>query len=208
MSITTRAGKGSALTHAELDENFTDLRDGLNLMVPKAAGSGVKVDSLGTPSYAWADLLSQLTVPDITDPAAPDIVVYKGGIRQYQFAEADEAQVMFHLPHDYLPGSDIFIHVHWSHAGTLVTGGSCTWGFELSYAKGHNQAPFGASVTIVELQNASTTQYQHMIAEAVASTPGGSPSLLDTDLLEVDGLIFGRVFLDSNDMTVSGGGVP
>ena len=35
MTITTRAGKGSALTHNEQDANFTDLRDGIGAQVPK-----------------------------------------------------------------------------------------------------------------------------------------------------------------------------
>ena len=26
--------------------------------------------------------------------------------------------ITFHLPHDYVPNTDIFIHVHWTHAGT------------------------------------------------------------------------------------------
>jgi hypothetical protein len=112
------------------------------------------------------------------------------------------------MPHDYAMGTNLYIHVHWSHTGTLVTGGSTTWGFELMYARGHDQAAFPAPITVSVSQNASTTQYQHMIAEGLASTPGGSGVLLNTTDLEVDGLIQCRLFLDSNDITVSGGLVP
>lgn len=208
MTITTRAGKGSELTHAELDANFTDLRDGVNLMVPKTKGKGLKVDSLGTPSFGWHDLMSDLFVHDYTDPLAPAYVTYRGGIRQRRFAVNKEAQVSFHLPHDYVVGTNIHIHVHWSHNSALVTGGSVTWGFELIYAKGHNQGAFSAPIIITEFQSASVVQYQHMICEAPASIQGGSANLLDTDNLDVDGLIFGRVYLAANAMTVSGGGVP
>ena len=76
------------------------------------------------------------------------------------------------------------------------------------YSKGHNQAAFGEPVLITVAQNASTTQYQHMIAETAASTSGGSAVQLDTDVLEPDGVIQCRLYLDSNDMTVSGGAVP
>jgi hypothetical protein len=208
MTITTRAGKGAALTHTELDTNFTDLRDGVALAVPKTAGSGLKVDSLGTPTFGWQDLLGTFFVPDITALTAPNYATFRGGIKQWQFAVNDEASVLFHLPHDYVPGSDIHVHVHWSHGSSLVTGGTLTWGFELSYAKGHNQAAFAAPITVVEIQAASTTAFQHMICEAPASIAGGSANLLNTSLLEVDGILTGRLYLATNALTVSSGPVP
>lgn len=39
MAITTRQGKGSALTHAELDTNFTDLNSVLDNKLDKAGGT-------------------------------------------------------------------------------------------------------------------------------------------------------------------------
>jgi hypothetical protein len=60
----------------------------------------------------------------------------------------------------------------------------------------------------VEQQNALATQYMHMVCEAPASIPGGSANLLDTDDIEVDGMVFGRVYLVANNITVSGGAVP
>lgn len=208
MTIITRASKGGPLAHAEMDTNFTDLRDGVDLKVPSAPDKGLRVDSLGTPDFGWHDLVGELFVPDPSDPLAPSFATYRGGIKQWRFGVDDEAHVRYHLPHDYLMGSDLYIHVHWSHASTQVTGGTVTWGFELTYAKGHNQQAFGSPITIVEIQNAPIQQYRHMICEAPASILGGSANLLDNSILEVDGLLMGRVFLDSNDITVSGGGVP
>jgi hypothetical protein len=206
--IRTRAEKGSALTHAEADENFTDLRDGVNAQVPKTKGAGIRIGPNGAESFGWHDLTGTVYVHDPTDPLAPECVPYIGGIRQYRFAVNDEAELIFHLPHDYAPGTDIYIHAHWSHDSTLVTGGSVTWGFELTYAKGHDQAAFTPTITIVEVQNASLVQRQHMICEAPASIAGGSANLLDTATIEVDGLVFGRVYLATNAITVSAGLVP
>lgn len=206
MTITTRAGKGSELTHNELDTNFTDLRDGIGARVPKTSGTGIKIGPNGGDAFGWHDLVSTLLVYGLAGDASRS--TYRGGIKSLQFTETDSAYIDFHLPHDYVPNTTIHIHAHWSHAETTVTGGSVTWAFELMYAKGHNQAAFVAPVIAAAVQNASTTQYQHMIAETAASTAGGSGAALDTDLLEVDGLIQCRVYLDSNDMTVSGGGVP
>jgi hypothetical protein len=208
MTILTRAQKGAQLTHAELDGNFTHLRDGLDLAVPKTKGEGIKVDSLGTRTYAWHDLTGTLYVHDYSALNSPNFVTYKNGIRQNKFSINNETQLVFHIPHDYAPNTNIYIHAHWSHDSAFVNGGGVTWGFELSYAKGHNQAFFSDSKIIVEYQAASNIAYQHMIAEAVASTPGGGASLLNTDDIEVDGLIFGRVYLAANNMTVSSGPVP
>ena len=208
MSITTRTSKGSPLTHTELDTNFTDLRDGLALQVPKTQNSGIKVDSLGTPSYPWHDLVGHIFV-DPNDPDNAQYNVYRGGIKAPQFiANVSDAYVNFHMPHDYVVGSPIYIHVHWSHNSTLVTGGSVTWGLECMYSKGHDQDFFELPVLITVAQVASTVQYQHLVAETAASTSGGSLVQLDTDKLEPDGVIQCRVYLDSNDMTVSSGLVP
>lgn len=204
MTITTRAAKGGPLTHAEMDENFTDLRDGINLMVPKDPGEGIKVDSLGTPTFGWHDLIGTVFVPDPTDPQAPTYATYRGVLHQYEFQENDEAQLLFHLPHDYVLGTTIYIHAHWSHIASDVTGGSVTWGFDLSYAKGHNQAAFSNPITIAEIQNASTVQYQHLVCEAPASIVGGAANLLDTNLIEPDGLVIGRVRLIANNLTSVG----
>ena len=57
-------------------------------------------------------------------------------------------------------------------------------------------------------QNADTTQYFHMVAETALSVVGGSGNQLDTNRIEVDGVVSARLYLDSNDITVSGGGVP
>lgn len=202
MAIVTRAGKGTPLTHTELDQNFIDLRDGVDLMVPKDSLKGIKVDSEGTPDWGWHDLLG--TVQVYGDAGDASRATYRGGIKALQFAESEQAYVDFHMPHDYVPGSQLFIHIHWSHVSTLVTGGSTTWGFELMYSKGHNQAAFAAPITASVNQDASTTQYQHMIAEVACSVTGGSGVALDTDDLEVDGIIQCRVYLDSNDITSSG----
>lgn len=202
MAIITRTDKGTPLSHAELDQNFIDLRDGVALQVPKTKGTGLKVDSQGTPDFGWHDIIGALHIDD-SDVNKAAYSVYRGGIKAYQFSGVDEAYVNFHMPHDYVMGTPIYIHVHWSHTSATVTGGSVTWGLETMYAKGHGQAAFSAPVLITVAQTASLTQYQHMIAETAASTPGGSAVQLDTNQLEVDGVIQCRLYLDSNDMTDS-----
>lgn len=203
MTITIRSEKGSELTHAEMDENFTDLRDRPNGMTfPSDKTLGIKID-LVTPEFGWHDIVGHLFVEHAVGIPA-DFAIYRGGIRAFQFPiEGTEVFVDFHIPHDYVHGTPIYIHVHWSHNSTLVTSGSVTWAFEIMYSKGHNQAPFGVPVIISVIDAVNTTQYQHQIAENVASTSGGSAVLLDTNELEVDGVIQCRLYLDSNDIVTS-----
>ena len=200
--ITIRRDKGSALTHEELDDNFEELDKIPNGKVfPKTKGKGIQLDT-DSPDFGWHDLVGFI-YGDTNLPNAAQQLVYRGGIRARYFNEGDEAFVDFHIPHDYVPNTPIYIHVHWSHISNLVTGGSTTWGFECMYAKGHQQGAFIEPVNISVIQSANSTPYWHHIAETVASTGGGSAVLLDTNELEVDGIIQCRVYLDSNDITTS-----
>jgi hypothetical protein len=105
-------------------------------------------------------------------------------------------------------GTEIFIHGHWSHNGTAVTGGTVSWTFELSYAKGHGQAPFSAPKLITATQAASATQYMHMVAETSMTAATESATAFNVALMEPDAVLMCRVYLSANNMTVSGGGVP
>ena len=207
MAIITRSSKGSPLTHAEMDNNLVELRDiPEGKVFPKTKGVGIKLDT-DSPTWGWHDMLAH----GFIDPSSvhqPTFQPFKGGITEFQFAENDEMLARFHIPHDYLPGSDIFIHVHYSHNSDFVTGGDLTWSWETTYSKGHNQAAFHDTITTSVVQSVSTIPYQHMIAETSLSTSGGAADKLNSDIIEVDGVILCRFFLNSNDIIVSGGGVP
>lgn len=200
MAITLRSEKGTKLTQNEVDENFSDLRDGVNILVPKTQGKGIKIDET-SPEFGWHDIVGNMHV--YGEPSDAVRGTYRGGIKALQFDVSDQAYIDFHMPHDYAMGTNIYIHVHWSHDSATVTGGTTTWAFEMMYAKGHNQEPFGTTVIASVIDNVSTTQYQHQIAEVLASSVGGSGSTLDLDSLEVDGIFQCRLYLDSNDITDS-----
>jgi len=202
MTIITQADKGDLLSALEADNNIDELRNGVGAVTPAAAAAtGMKVGTYGSATDGWHDLTGTVQIYGGATDATREL--YRAPISALRFVEttADLAYVDFHVPHDYRIGTDIYIHAHWSHNGTGVTGGSITWDFNLMYAKGHNQGAFAAPIVVSTTQNASTTQYQHMIAEEIASTSGGSPTLLDTDLLEPDGLIQCAIRLNSNDLT-------
>ena len=180
------------------------LTGGGNLILPKTQGNGIQVDT-AAPTFPWGDIIGQI-VSRGTGPTDPGWVTYQGNIKQYEFHAGDEVWITFHIPHDYKMGSDLYVHAHWSHTSGTVTTGSAVFGFESTYAKGYNQAQFPTAVTTTATQAAATGAtgaYRHLIAETQLSTPGGSASLLDTNLLEPDGLVIVRVYLSSE--TIDGG---
>lgn len=182
--------------------SITEILDTGDIVVPKTSGIGIKVD-VTTPTFGWRDLRAEIRTRGVggTDP---NDTIYRGNLKAYSFDVNDEAWIEFHIPHDYVKGTDIFLHYHWSHNSTVVTGGTITIDADVSYAKGHDQAAFPAEVTPTLSPTASTTQYQHMVSEVQLSAISPSASQIDTDDLEPDGLILARICLTANNITSSG----
>lgn len=171
-----------------------------NIILPKTSNSGIMVD-IDNPTFGWKDLIGNISVKG-TGPQNPTWAVYRTPIYQYQFSVNDECWNEFHIPHDYVVGTDLYIHIHWSHKSLAVSGGSVSWGFDISYSKGHNQSAFSTPFQTTVQQSASTTQYQHMIAEVVCTSGTPDGTHLDRNLIEIDGVILVRTILLSN--TING----
>lgn len=202
-----REQKGSRLTLSEVDANFRELRDGSALRVPSTQTGGVKVGTHIDDVYPWHDLLSTLHV-DPSSPLAPQFIPYAGNIKGRAFDEGDEAFIEFHIPHDYLMGSEMHIHAHWSQNSAVTIGGSVTWGFEIIYAKGHDQDVFDTPILVAVTQMCTGMQRMHHIAETVLTSESGSGTTLPVGDIEPDGIVMVRVYLDSNDLVTSDASVP
>jgi len=169
-----------------------------SLILGKASDEGFKVD-LDTPTYSWEDQLGPIIIRGL-GAADPSWTNYKGNISQYEFSVNDLVTNMFHITHEYALGTDIYLHIHWSHDSATVTTGAPTFECEVTWSKGHNQEAFGTNITTTISENASTTQYQHMITEVQLSAASPSASQLDSDDLEIDGLLLIRTKLTANTM--------
>lgn len=189
-----------------------------NLNLSGTSGTGIKVDT-STPTFGWRDLLGKLDTRSAGGGGAtaiPDYVVYRGNIYAYRFGtiapdnHMHEVFIEYHIPHDYVPGSDLYLHIHWSQivadtGGTAGVPGVAKWYFDLTYADGHGTAggvadPFIAPITVSVTQQASTTKYGHMIAEVQFSNSGGTGGLLNSNTIQVDGLILVRAYRDPGDV--------
>lgn len=165
--------------------------DGDSLVLPKTSGIGIKVDE-ATPTFGWKDLLGRIDPRD-AGATAPTLAVYRAGqVREYAFAANDVADLQFHMPHDWVPGTDIYIHVHWSHHGTAISG-SLVVDFFTTFAKGFGGAIFPAEVrttlTVSTPNVATIPQYSHRINEIQLSAASPTANQIDTDNLEVDSLL-------------------
>ncbi len=168
--------------------------------VPKATGNGIKIDTTsGNSGWGWHDIIG--AVAEGSGGNKPSQTAYRGTIEQLRFTTGKEVFVCYHLPHDYAPGTDIHLHVHWSCAAATTTGGTVDFEYEASYSKGHAQAAFSAPVTkSFTSATASTTQYFHEITETQLSA--SSPTnQIDTDDLEVDGIVLCRLEWLTNNLT-------
>ena len=144
----------------------------------------------------WKDLIGDIS-PKTSGATAPTFGAYRGNVWQYSFDSGDESHFTFHVPHDYKPGSDMYIHVHWSHTDAVSITGNIQFTFDVTYAKGHNQANFAAPIalttsTYATTNLATTPQYRHRIEEVQLSAASPTASQLDSDDLEVDGIIMVR----------------
>ena len=171
MTITTRAGKGSALSFAEMDGNLTQFNT-------KTADG-------------WRDNIVEIKV-DSSSPNAPTLGAIRGGILAWQFApgELTEAHSAFHVDHDYMAGTKLYLHVHWVNTSTSI--GTVRWGFEYSVAKGHQQQAFPATTTVYVEQATTGTAYMHMVGEVseINAIDGAALGI------EPDTVILCRIFRD------------
>ena len=188
---------------------FTTLTATQNLVLPKTSGYGIQVD-VDSPTFGWKDLIGDVT-PKASGAGSPTLTTFRSDIRWFNYAVGDEGDIVFHIPHDYLPGSDLYIHFHWGHNGTNISG-SIDLRLHLSYAKGHQQEDFPADtemhIVVNSLNITNTPQYRHRVDEIQASSSGGSVTTIDTDLIEPDGMILVHYDVDTIPTITGGSGKP
>lgn len=162
-TLTLRGTKGSALSHVELDGNFTAINDEIT-----ATGFKDMIASLSTAGVPVADA-----------PAMTNFVVGTIQRREYAFAVGDYLYMQpFHVNHDVKPNGLAYLHVHWTTNGTSTA--TVRWELQIARALGHNQAAFTQSTTLYVEQAASGTAYQHMVTEVA---PGDALTLTEPDEL-------------------------
>lgn len=172
MALTYRNVKGTELSHAELDGNFSELD----------ARTAIR----------WQNLNGEVNVGAT---APPTYVEYKGiPLRTFSPNEVQQVSVQFHMPHD-LAGNDIVMHAHV--VSEFASTGTVRWGFEYNHAgewMTGDPAPtvnqkFGASTTVYG-ENMKTADDQDLHRILLAP-------LVTIDNLLADDIILCRFFRDA-----------
>lgn len=162
-----------------------------SLSLPKTAGEGILVNN----SYGWIDVNGQIR-PNLEGTNAVTVDEFIGPVRAYSHLAGSYGEVVFHIPHEYALGTNVYMHIHWGHNGTNITGEldvqiSATYA-KRTYPASTYSYPITTSLLANNLNMTNSPQYCHRVDEIQLSNSGGSTSMLDTDLLEVDGLIIVR----------------
>jgi hypothetical protein len=171
-------------------DKFDDLFIENHIILSKQSGDGFQVD-VDQPSYSWHDIIGDIT-PKTTGANTPVLNTWIGGSsRAYFYTTNDLNFLLYHMSHDYAKGTDLYLHLHWGHNGTAISG-QLVVTFGLTYAKGHNQANFSteiAPVLTVSTPNITTVpRYRHRIDEIQISSSTPTATQINTNLLEPDGL--------------------
>ena len=148
-----------------------------NIVFGQYSGIGLKFDTT-TPSYGWRDLVGQI-VPRVGGGAAPALAALRGTrVLSYAFSVNDVIDnITYHIPHDYVPGSDLFLHVHWSHNGTAISG-TLGISYFVQYAKGYNQAG--------HIFNSELTVPQSIVATNITTHPRWGHFINEFQLTNLD----------------------
>lgn len=142
----------------------------------------------------WRDLVSDVNVRgSVSVPAWSQMG--SSPFWGFLFQLNDEAWAVFHIDHDYKPGSPIYLHTHWTSDGSDVN--TVRWEFTYTVAKGHNQSNFnmtGTTVTVTTTPNG--TAWRHYISEIGTG--------ISSSEFEPDALIIVRIRRITNGGTNNG----
>lgn len=114
----------------------------------------------------WKDNVMPLSIAGIAASNRPALVGFgPSGVREEMAFDVNDYAFVgaLHINHDIKINGDAYVHVHWSTDGTNTN--TVKWEFEILRALGHQQAAFGAPVTISVEQAPTGTAWTHMIAE-------------------------------------------
>jgi hypothetical protein len=147
----------------------------------------------------WKDLVADPHThgTNLKDPA--ESAISAGFFRGLEFSNESagnekEVYCSFHIGHDYMMGTRVYPHVHWT-PGNTTSVDAVRWGFQYSVAKGHSQQAWftegGGSTTVYVTQTLSGTAYMHHVAEV------SDADAIPTTNLEPDSVILMRIFRDS-----------
>src|SRR3990167_5942323 len=110
----------------------------------KNSDGGILIDD----TAGWEDIIGDIS-PDTTGAGSATLATFRGAnTRAWFYTTNDRCDMLFHIPHNYKKGTDLYLHLHWVHQGTSISG-ELVVTYGVTYAKGHNQVSDGNFITEV-----------------------------------------------------------
>lgn len=187
------------------------LQNGSDLLLADQQTVGASLDDLAAIEVAmsmgsddpnkerWDDLRGIVSLRT-TGANQPSFDVFRGGLRAYAFSNVsmNEAFLSFQLPHSYQEGSDISLHVHWSH-NSAVDDGAVVWQAEWAWFNVNEACPVPTTTTASPVSVLGADQYKSLITPIVVMPGAGK---------KISSEVMVRLFRDpgaTGDTTASAG---
>lgn len=119
----------------------------------------------------WNDV-RMISTARTTGANAPTLEVFRNGLRAYRFDNGATLKEIFlsaQLPHSYLEGSDIKLHVHWAHVEGSDNG-NVVWSAEYSWASNLDALPASSTASSAPVAVLASQQYMPIISPIVTIT--------------------------------------
>lgn len=138
----------------------------------------------------WQDLTTEFHMR-FSGATIPTLSSFRGGnVRRWFFSANNQVDCEYHLPHDLVPNSDLFLHLHWGHNGTAISGNLVVQ-VSMSYAKGHNQGIFSIekvfNMTIPATNLTVAPRWGHIVSEVQISALVPILTQFNSAIFEPDG---------------------
>lgn len=131
-----------------------------------------KLEAYHIPPTGFRDILGDIIVKGVGSADPKWRQINSSVFYAYKFDVNDECWMSFHIPHDFIRGSDFFIHTHWLPNGTNVN--PVKWQNTYMHAKGHNQEDYDVAGTIITSQDTPAgSAYRHYVSETDAINVAG-----------------------------------
>jgi hypothetical protein len=185
------------------DNTDNDVSDSAHGFVPKGRKFGgathySQFEADGTLVFngnatVWDDLrilIGNLTRPGASDPSWVTYAPNGGAISTYllEFAKNNWATFTTQMPHNYLPGSDIYVHIHWTPGtrGNEENGKTVGWKIEYTWTDINGNFADMASLDLSDACDGTDHKHQ-MTPDVVISGSGMTiSSMLLCNILRTD----------------------
>lgn len=167
-----------------------------SISFPKVKGKGIFIEDEGS----WVDIIGAIN-PKTLGTTAAVLLPFKGEVKSWGHYAGSTGHLVYHIPHNYIVGSKVYLHTHWSHNGMNIQG-KLKINYEISYGRRTiPNSPFAANITtsflLEDLNITDYPQYSHHLEDLLIAESSGSGTKLDADIIEPDGLIIVNYEIDT-----------